>query len=396
MRQKITFALWVIIVTVFAIFAGFIGALALIPRLTTSLFFYIIFILLLVFGVAFALLILPARKRFQKPRQTAALLAGLPVLLLVILYGLPNLVNLARPTYPVDDDLLTALEAHTHSLPSVDSFELDLLRPSLAGRQVVALGEATHGTSEFFRLKHSVIAYLVTELGFRNYGMEISPADGEFLNRYIHGEDVDPAAVLYWPWATEEVLAMLNWMRAYNAGVEAADQLMLYGIDPREADRDRIMAENVSQIVAAQGPIVLWAHNAHIWAKEGAMGSYLRDTFGSDAYLLGFEFSQGTFTSRSGQVDTFTVGAAPPTFYAHALAQLDSPLLFLDMAEMQQEPLLAEWLNTPQLTHNLAEVYHVARLMPGSRTAYVPLPDLYDGLIFVEESTPAVILPGVG
>jgi erythromycin esterase len=188
---------------------------------------------------------------------------------------------------------------------------------------------------------------------------------------------------------------MLDWMRSYNARAATADQLTLYGIDPRSGERDRIMAENVSELVAAQGPIVLWAHNGHIWAKEGSMGSYLKRMFGSDAYLLGFEFSRGRFTSRTGQIHTFAVEAAPPTFYAHALAQLDSSVLFLDMATMQQNPVLAEWLNTPQLTHDLAEGYHLARLLPGTRTAYAALPDLYDGLIFVEESTPASVLPGV-
>jgi hypothetical protein len=74
---------------------------------------------------------------------------------------------------------------------------------------------------------------------------------------------------------------------------------------------------------------------------------------------------------------------------------LDAPLLFLDMASMQQNAVLNEWLNTPQLTHQFAEIYHLARLMPGACTSYEPLPDLFDALIFVEETTPAQVLPGV-
>ncbi len=395
MRQKILFGLWTIVASLIAVFISFIVALIILSGLTPNLYFFVISTSLLIYGLTFGLLLLPARHRFTKPVRTAGLLAGLPVLFLGLYFAVPNLVALTKRPVPVDDNLVDTLKSHTIPLTSVDSSDLNALRPYLEGRQVVALGEATHGTSEFFRMKHSVIAYLVTELGFRNYGMEISAEDGAFLNRYIHGEDVDPADVLYWPWATEEIVAMFDWMRQYNAETDADEQLTLYGIDPRWSNRDQGMAENVTEIVKAHGPIVIWAHNAHIWAAEGAAGSYLKRTFGPDAYLIGFEFSQGAFTAHFSKILTYEVGPAPPTYYAYALTILDSPVLFLDMATMQQNPILDEWLNTPQFTHRLDEFYHFARLLPGTRTRSDPLPDLYDALIFIEESTPTKALPSV-
>lgn len=43
------------------------------------------------------------------------------------------------------------------------------LKPVLAGKRVVALGEATHGTHEFFAMKHRMLAFLVQEMGFEHF-----------------------------------------------------------------------------------------------------------------------------------------------------------------------------------------------------------------------------------
>ncbi len=395
MIRKIILSMWIIIVSVISILIGFMSAAIIISPRTPNLLFLIFFTLLVVYGTAYGILRLTARRQFEKPGRTIRLLAGLPVIFWVFYYVLVNLINLARPSVPTDANLIAALESSTIPLSSVDSMELDSLSHVLEGHQIVAVGEATHGTSEFFRMKHSVIAYLITDLGFRNYGMEISPGDGIVLNQYIHGEDVDLTTVLYWPWATEEVADMLDWMRHYNEEVDPANQVTLFGIDPRMGARDQVMAENVTKIVEEHGPIVVWAHNSHIWAKEEAMGSYLRRTYGTDAYLIGFEFLHGRFTSRTGSIHTFEVNDTPPTYYAHALGELNSPIVFLDMATLQKNPILEKWLNTSQLTHNIAEAYHLARLLPGTRASTGALPDLYDGLIFIEESSPAVVLPGV-
>lgn len=393
MIRKVIFGLWILVISIISILTGFMSAFAIISQLTPNLFFLIISTLLLVYGTAYGLLHLTTRQQFKKPIRTIRLLAGLPVILLVMFYALPNLVNFTQPSVPVNANLISALESSTIPLSSVDSLELDSLRNVLEGHQIIALGEATHGTSEFFRMKHSIIAYLITDLEFRNYGMEITPEDGTILNRYIHGEDVDLTTVLYWPWETEEVVDMLNWMRRYNAETDPSNQITLFGIDPRTGARDPIMAENVTKIVEEHGPIVIWSHNGHIWANQGAMGSYLKHTYETDAYLIGFEFSHGRFTSRTGNIHTFEVSNAPSTYYAHALEKLNSPILFLDMTTMQKNPILEQWLNTPQLVHDIAELYHLARLMPGTRAFYGALPDLYDGLIFIEESSPTKVLP---
>lgn len=294
------------------------------------------------------------------------------------------------------DEVLNALQENTFPLVSVDagqSFDdLQPLVPALTGRRIVALGEATHGTSEFFRMKHRLVEFLVREMGFRHFGMELSPKDGYLLDSYIQGKGTDPRQVRYWPWATQEVMEMLDWMRAYNASVAPEERITFHGIDPIVGERDLVMAQNVSRILEEFGPdskIVLWAHNAHISNGSGWMGNYLKQTWGDQAYLVGFEFDHGSFTSRMATVQTYSVEKATTDSYAYALAKLNQPQLYLDFDTLSQSPLLRSWLEAPQSSHEFQEIHAIYRLNPDWYTLHTNWLDLYDAVIFIAESTPA-------
>lgn len=105
----------------------------------------------------------------------------------------------------------------------------------LADAAVIGLGEATHGTREFFQLKHRLLQALVVEHGVRAFAMEANLPEAMALDDYVvHGEG-DPrdalAGVYFWTWQTEAVLAMLEWLRAFNADRPPSDRVRFYGID---------------------------------------------------------------------------------------------------------------------------------------------------------------------
>ncbi len=330
--------------------------------------------------------------------RRAALPASLVVTLAAVgLAAFPALRETVRP-HPdyASQEVLNALRESTFPLKSVDSGQgfddMQPLKPLLAGKRIVALGEATHGTSQFFRMKGRLVEFLVTEMNFRHFGMELSPADGRQLDAYIQGKPVDPKKILYWPWAAREVMDMLDWMRAYNAGVGPEQRITFHGIDPTVGQRDPSMAQNVAYILRESGPdsrIVLWAHNAHISNSRGRLGSYLKQEWGDQAYLRGFEFDYGAFTSRMATVQTYSVGPASPDFYAHALAMLGKPLLYLDFQTLSQTPALRAWLETPQSSHEFQELHAIYRLNPDWYTLHTSWLQLYDGMLYVEQSTPA-------
>jgi erythromycin esterase len=113
--------------------------------------------------------------------------------------------------------------------------DMEPLRAVVGDARVVALGEATHGTREFFQLKHRMLEFLVTQMGFTLFGIEATMPEAFELNEYVlHGKG-DPKKALthvyFWTWNTEEVLAMIEWMRAYNADPAHTDKLEFYGFD---------------------------------------------------------------------------------------------------------------------------------------------------------------------
>ncbi|MFF0447944.1 erythromycin esterase family protein [Streptomyces sp. NPDC004609] len=115
--------------------------------------------------------------------------------------------------------------------------DLQPLRDILDGVRIVGLGESTHGTGEFFRLKHRLLEFLVTELGFTTLAMEASASAGAAVDAYVRHGTGDAVRVLtglgFWTWRTHEVLAMIEWMRAYNRGRPEARRIRFVGVDPQ-------------------------------------------------------------------------------------------------------------------------------------------------------------------
>ncbi len=107
--------------------------------------------------------------------------------------------------------------------------------------RIVALGEATHGTREFFQLKHRLVEFLVAELGFTTFAIEANWPECERVNDYVTTGGGDAAAALaglcFWTWDTEEVLSLIEWMRSWNAEHGTARQVQFAGIDAQFPSR---------------------------------------------------------------------------------------------------------------------------------------------------------------
>jgi erythromycin esterase len=105
----------------------------------------------------------------------------------------------------------------------------------VAGARIVALGEATHGTREFFQLKHRLVEYLVAKQGFTVFAIEANQPECRAINDYVlygKGTARDALAGIYfWTWNTEEVLALIEWMRAWNADPAHAQKVHFAGFD---------------------------------------------------------------------------------------------------------------------------------------------------------------------
>jgi erythromycin esterase-like protein len=90
----------------------------------------------------------------------------------------------------------------------------------IGNARIVSLGEATHGTREFFQLKHRMLEFLAAEMGFTIFSIEANMPEAYRLNDFVLTGRGDPAQLLkglyFWTWNTEEVLDMILWMREFN------------------------------------------------------------------------------------------------------------------------------------------------------------------------------------
>jgi erythromycin esterase len=104
--------------------------------------------------------------------------------------------------------------------PGTGYEDLAPLDDIIGDARIVALGEATHGTAEFFRMKHRLIEYLVEKKGFTVIAFEANWPVSEIADRYIREGQGSAAAALkeigFWVWRTREVRDLIEWMRAYN------------------------------------------------------------------------------------------------------------------------------------------------------------------------------------
>jgi erythromycin esterase len=119
--------------------------------------------------------------------------------------------------------------------------DMQRLKRTIAKARVVAMGEATHGTREFFQLKSRMLEFLASELNFNVFAIEATMPEAFDLNNYVLSGKGDPAKLLsglyFWTWDTEEVLQMIRWMRRYNEDPLHKRKLKFYGFDMQFAPR---------------------------------------------------------------------------------------------------------------------------------------------------------------
>jgi erythromycin esterase-like protein len=108
-----------------------------------------------------------------------------------------------------------------------------------AGKRYVLLGEATHGTAEFYRLRADITQRLIVELKFDAIAIEGDWPDAWRVNQFVTHEirgDADAALAVFerfpqWMWRNRQVRELVWWLHDHNAGKLAAQHVGFYGLD---------------------------------------------------------------------------------------------------------------------------------------------------------------------
>ena len=154
--------------------------------------------------------------------------------------------------------------------------DMQALQAVVGNARIVSLGEATHGSREFFQLKHRMLEFLATQMGFTIFSIEANMPEAYRLNDYVLNGTGDPAALIrgmyFWTWDTEEVLDMVRWMRAFNASGKGRVQFTGFDMQTPNVAGD-IVRTFVEKYEPASVAAVTAAATAAINATSASGGS---------------------------------------------------------------------------------------------------------------------------
>jgi erythromycin esterase-like protein len=172
------------------------------------------------------------------------LLIGFVLLVLFFGYGLPLAAQSETATASENDQAEQTLLANIRQAVSPLSGPADEYRSlleSVDDAKIVLIGEASHGTHEFYQARAQITEKLITEKGFTAVAVEADWPAAYRVNRYVRGTSVDktPEAALSdfagyptWMWRNTDVLNFVGWLRTHNDQLPAsAAKAGFYGLD---------------------------------------------------------------------------------------------------------------------------------------------------------------------
>ena len=139
---------------------------------------------------------------------------------------------------PTDQALVRALAEAAEDLPTPEhaaSFGESFARYGDA--DVVLLGEASHGSSEFYRARAAISRFLIQNCGFNIIAVEADWPDAARIDRYVrHGAPETNRRQAFarfpsWMWANQEVLEFVDWLRGENEHRPAQERVEFRGLD---------------------------------------------------------------------------------------------------------------------------------------------------------------------
>jgi erythromycin esterase-like protein len=138
-----------------------------------------------------------------------------------------------------DDFTIDALrQAAAWFEPSPDGF--GPLLDMIGDASHVLIGEASHGTHEFYQARAELTKALIVRKGFNLVAVEADWPDAYRANRWVQHASDDPDAETAlrdftrfprWMWRNTDVVAFLEWLRGHNAALDAAVRVGFYGVD---------------------------------------------------------------------------------------------------------------------------------------------------------------------
>jgi len=147
----------------------------------------------------------------------------------------------ARPAQPskrvVQPNLPQEIAAACEPFEAIETAALERLLACVGDARVVLLGEATHGTSEFYRMRARISQELIQEKDFRFVAIEGDWPDAARVDHYVRHLEYRPsewtafARFPTWMWRNNEVREFVDWLRTHNAPFKPNKRVAFHGLD---------------------------------------------------------------------------------------------------------------------------------------------------------------------
>lgn len=142
-----------------------------------------------------------------------------------------------RITPPKGSRLSALIAENAEPFDDIERAPLGALLDRIGDARVVLIGEATHGTSEFYRMRAGITRELIEHKGFTIVGIEGDWPDTQMIDSYVRDRPAlqlrEPAFSRFptWMWRNHEVRHFVEWLAGHNRGAGRQRQVSVHGLD---------------------------------------------------------------------------------------------------------------------------------------------------------------------
>lgn len=134
-----------------------------------------------------------------------------------------------NPELEENKQLISIIKANALPIEYIEKYTKD--------KDIIGIGEATHGTKEFQNIKLDIVSVLIKKSGLKNIILEESFSHCIKINNYTLGGEGKPEEVIKeglsfsWVFKTREILNLIKWLKEYNDTVTLDEKVRFYGMD---------------------------------------------------------------------------------------------------------------------------------------------------------------------
>lgn len=141
--------------------------------------------------------------------------------------------NVGTETYP-ENEIVDEIGISSIPFKTIKKFPIDGLLERIGNARVVLLGEASHGTSEFYAMRQEITKALIERKGFNIVTAEADWSDAEQINNYVRNQYTPQEWMPFgrfpeWMWKNTDVLNFVEWLKTHNT--KHSNTVGFYGLD---------------------------------------------------------------------------------------------------------------------------------------------------------------------